>query len=725
MKILKILITAIILCTSLYSQEDRSVMYQDYLQYGSKTKQKSFFKSSGEDIIPLVNKKNDLKAVVYGYFPDWEYNYSRSYLDYTLLTHISVFEFDVTSSGSLTYPSYWPWTDVINTAHANGVKIILTAVNFTTATIHTILTDVTVKQNFFNNVKNVISTYKLDGVNVDFEGIGSADKGTILNGFMKDLANFIHTELPGKEVSFAAPALTSGWNIAELANACDYLFIMGYDFYGSWSTITGPSAPYSSISGVVNTQYASVTKSNPGKLILGVPYYGQKWITYSDQPYSSIKSYVGSTRFYTDVVNAPKYGILWSKFYTPWYKYQENGEWYQVWYDNDSSLGLKFQLAQSNGYKGVGMWALGYDRGRKELWDELRRRFASNIYSISGIVNDTNGIPLPGVNITMTGSVNSVMTTLNDGKYNFIVPKGGTYTLTPQKMSYSFTPAGKVFENIDTNIVQNFTAKFLTNFITGSISYLNKPFSGVNVRLSGDAIDSSITDTQGQYKFTVGRTGSYTMTPEKQNYSFLPLKHQLFNLNNDTIMDFTASLNTYTLSGIIYLDGNRLSGVKIYLSGDKNDSSITTQMGIYIYIVNAGGNYKITPYKENYTFTPAEKIYTNLSDGQIFSFNATLKTSSTKDDREVNITKSFELRNNYPNPFNPATIISYEIPVSAFVSIKIYDVHGREVETLISKQQPAGSYNITFNAKNLTSGVYYYKLSAGKYAGIKKMVLMK
>ncbi len=86
---------------------------------------------------------------------------------------------------------------------------------------------------------------------------------------------------------------------------------------------------------------------------------------------------------------------------------------------------------------------------------------------------------------------------------------------------------------------------------------------------------------------------------------------------------------------------------------------------------------------------------------------------------------SFSLSQNYPNPFNPSTIIKYQIPNSGYVSLNIYDVLGEEVASLVDKNQPAGSYEINFNASNLTSGVYFYQLKFGKIIQVKKMTLLR
>ena len=85
----------------------------------------------------------------------------------------------------------------------------------------------------------------------------------------------------------------------------------------------------------------------------------------------------------------------------------------------------------------------------------------------------------------------------------------------------------------------------------------------------------------------------------------------------------------------------------------------------------------------------------------------------------------FFLSQNYPNPFNPITTIEFQIAEFGFVSLKVYDVLGREVANLVNEEKSAGNYEINWNAQNLPSGVYFYKLQIGSFIEIKKMVLLK
>jgi subtilisin family serine protease len=86
---------------------------------------------------------------------------------------------------------------------------------------------------------------------------------------------------------------------------------------------------------------------------------------------------------------------------------------------------------------------------------------------------------------------------------------------------------------------------------------------------------------------------------------------------------------------------------------------------------------------------------------------------------------SFNLEQNYPNPFNPSTVIKYSIPAAGNVNIKVYDILGNEVKTLVDGNKAPGNYSVTFDARALPSGVYLYKLTAGNYTSVKKLILIK
>ena len=97
---------------------------------------------------------------------------------------------------------------------------------------------------------------------------------------------------------------------------------------------------------------------------------------------------------------------------------------------------------------------------------------------------------------------------------------------------------------------------------------------------------------------------------------------------------------------------------------------------------------------------------------------------------DLGLPSEFKLSQNYPNPFNPTTTISYSIPPNVKqetqeVKLTIYDVLGKKVATLVNQKQSSGNYQVQFDASSLPSGVYYYKLRAGNFVQIRKMMLLK
>jgi len=119
----------------------------------------------------------------------------------------------------------------------------------------------------------------------------------------------------------------------------------------------------------------------------------------------------------------------------------------------------------------------------------------------------------------------------------------------------------------------------------------------------------------------------------------------------------------------------------------------------------------------------------NSGDQWNFAPNKTISVKNPTDVEEIINVKTFSLSQNYPNPFNPTTTIKYSIPVKVKnfvdVKLKIYDLLGREVGTLVNEPKSSGNYEVNFNASELSSGVYYYTLNADDFSVTKKMILLK
>ena len=134
-----------------------------------------------------------------------------------------------------------------------------------------------------------------------------------------------------------------------------------------------------------------------------------------------------------------------------------------------------------------------------------------------------------------------------------------------------------------------------------------------------------------------------------------------------------------------------------------------------------------------YNFTNGYMRALFYEDGNLYNFytNGTtqtytlLRTVSEIEEETELLPNKFLLNQNYPNPFNPSTIIKYEIPERSFVTLRVYDVLGKEITTLVNEETPGGTYQVDFDTYDLTSGIYFYQLQAGSFVGTRKMVLLK
>lgn len=153
----------------------------------------------------------------------------------------------------------------------------------------------------------------------------------------------------------------------------------------------------------------------------------------------------------------------------------------------------------------------------------------------------------------------------------------------------------------------------------------------------------------------------------------------------------------------------------IYISSDYGNTWETFNQG------NPLGSIVELMYDETY-------LYAATLGGGIYRYN---KNNITSADENVSVTPAlFELKQNYPNPFNPSTIIQYTVADAYHASgvpvrLAVYDLLGSEITTLVNEEKPAGNYEVVFNANDLPSGVYFYRLTSGSFTLTKKLVLMK
>jgi 5-hydroxyisourate hydrolase-like protein (transthyretin family) len=184
------------------------------------------------------------------------------------------------------------------------------------------------------------------------------------------------------------------------------------------------------------------------------------------------------------------------------------------------------------------------------------------------------------------------------------------------------------------------------------------------------------------------------------------------------------------IAGYIYNNSNSsISGTLISAvdsAGNTVSSSVSVFNGSYLIPSLKDGNYTIKASKIGYqTSKYFNKVNMDLNskpfiDGVDIYFTLT----DAKKDKKL-IPEFYKLSQNYPNPFNPSTTIQYEIPKESFVSIKVYNIIGREIAILVNEQKTAGYYQVQFDAANIPTGIYFCRINAGNYSAVNKMLLLK
>lgn len=202
---------------------------------------------------------------------------------------------------------------------------------------------------------------------------------------------------------------------------------------------------------------------------------------------------------------------------------------------------------------------------------------------------------------------------------------------------------------------------------------------------------------------------------------YYPLVSKLIADNNLQIGQFTKAINTY--DNLIKNYPNEYLGINArfqklfaYLNVN-NDKTSAQQILTQIKTLNLTDPQWTNQIQmaENLINGSGSAIVNNRQSGSI----------SKQAESETIPPTEYSLSNNYPNPFNPSTIIEYQLPKNGYVSLKVFDVIGREVKTLVDGYRTVGKYSVSFDASKLASGIYFYQLKANDYTSIKKMILTK
>jgi len=353
-------------------------------QFGNfEVDQQGDFTGYPQDLVPR-NALRDPSHVVFGYHPYWNGTAWENYV-YDILSHVAWFGLNMNNSGAIINDHGWPVNGLVNLAHSHGVKVIVTVTNFDNAGIGTLLGNASYRQNAIDNLISEVIQGNADGVNIDFEFVPSSATSNF-NTFIYDLTEAFHDQIPGSEVSIAMPSVdwSNAYDYNYLSDNCDGLMIMAYGYYWSGSDHAGPNSPLNSglsswyITRTIN-DYLTKTGNDGSQLILGLPWYGRDWQVTSTAMNAPVADNTSSPSIIYPLAetNAQSYGKQYhTGVATAWYNYN-NGNQHQVWYDDSTSLATKYQYAVDSDIKGIGIWALGYDGGRPEIWGGLSDIFGA------------------------------------------------------------------------------------------------------------------------------------------------------------------------------------------------------------------------------------------------------------------------------------------------------------------------------------------------------------
>ncbi|MDO9000385.1 glycosyl hydrolase family 18 protein [Sediminibacterium sp.] len=327
-----------------------------------------------------------LTKKVFGWHPYWVGTAYTAY-QWNLLSDLCYFSYDVSpTTGNNTNTSFaWTTASVVTVAKNNGVKIHICATLFSGHS--TFWASSTAQTTFINNIVSLLNARGGDGVNIDFEGMGSSDKIPFTT-FMTNLNNALNTANPNYKLSVCLYAVdwSVAFDIPALNTIVDDYTIMGYAYYYSGSSQAGPSDPLYNFQTTYNytlsktITYYLKAGATPSKLLMGLPYYGQEWeVVANTLPANTTGNYTSSRTLAYINNNSATYSAANKKWdgisYTPYYAYQNSSNWRQCFIDDVYSLGRRYDMVNQRGLGGIAIWALGYDAGITNYWTLLQDKF--------------------------------------------------------------------------------------------------------------------------------------------------------------------------------------------------------------------------------------------------------------------------------------------------------------------------------------------------------------
>ena len=342
---------------------------------------------------PIINtrvyeedKDFDLEMKVFGWHPHWMKNAYESY-NFSLLSVIAYYSYELNpKDGSYKTIHDWQTTSLIERAHQDSCKVLLSVSNIGVENNTSFLDNRAAQRTCISNLITLVQSRGADGIHIDFEGVPNSHKDAFTN-FILDLGFQLKAIMPEGLLSISLPALDleKVYQMNQINSQIDLFVVMGYEFYGSNTQTAGPIASMSGgeswwqfgLERAVD-EYIAAGVDNQ-KLLLAFPYYGGEWITNElTFPSKSRKFY--RYLMYRDIKNNSKISkrpIGEPSSMSVYIGFQDsNNNYHQIWYEDTLSLSQKYDWVKEKQIGGVGIWALGYDNGHTDLWQVLDQKFS-------------------------------------------------------------------------------------------------------------------------------------------------------------------------------------------------------------------------------------------------------------------------------------------------------------------------------------------------------------
>ncbi len=408
------------------------------------------------DTAPLGNHE------VFAFLPYWQLP-DIPQLNLSQLTTVSYFAVQVQGNGSLIRSgSGWSGlqsqqlSNFITSAHAASTRVVLTINCFSQSALNNLSANPqSTGSNLAQEVIPILQSEQLNGLNLDLEGTGAADRQGLAE-FVSVVSTAIRSVDPYWQITMDTYASSAGdpygfFDINRLAPSVNAFFVMAYDMNSQ--TVPSPTSPLTSSSSFdVETALSEYTSVVPAsKVILGLPFYGYVWPTTGNalgdpatgspvpETYAQIIS--NGSQVYWDPATS-----------TPWMPYKIGSQWYQAFFDDPTSIALKVQAANAYGIRGVGAWAIGMEGGHNSMIAAL----VGNSSVIKTLPNGpTSSTTTPSTSTTTTTTTTAPTTTIPPTTTTTIPTNAyyGTYsgkqvTLHPIALStansYSLYPDGSI-----------------------------------------------------------------------------------------------------------------------------------------------------------------------------------------------------------------------------------------------------------------------------------------